>query len=167
MAKYRKLDIYLTKEQRKAFEMYVRRGVTGAMELRRANVLLLADQSEGRKKTKDLVIAKMFGITPQAVHDIKARFLDREAEGSASGDEQEIQLSGIKRKKRETPPVAPKCNGEVEANIIAIACSAPPEGRSRWTLTLIAEKAVELKCIDSISHTQVSRILKKTNLSLT
>ena len=159
MAKYRKLKIELTKEQRAALEKTVRSGVGGAMEIRRANVLLLADEAEGRKRQKDIVIAGMLGITPQAVDDIKQHFLDRKAE--------EDPAKGIKRKKRETPPVPAKCTGDIEAKIIALACSAPPEGRGKWTLRLISERAVELEVIPSISHTQVGRILKKTGISLT
>ena len=159
MAKYRKLKIELTKEQRAALEKTVRSGVGGAMEIRRANVLLLADEAEGRKRQKDIVIAGMLGITPQAVHYIKQHFLDRKAE--------EDPAKGIKRKKRETPPVPAKCTGDIEAKIIALACSAPPEGRGKWTLRLISERAVELEVIPSISHTQVGRILKKTGISLT
>ena len=67
----------------------------------------------------------------------------------------------MRRKKRETPPVPPKITGEVEARIIALACTEPPEGRTRWTLRLLSEKSVELEIIDSISHMQVGRILKK------
>jgi len=67
----------------------------------------------------------------------------------------------IGRKKRETPPVEPKITGEVEARIIALSCSAPPEGRSRWSLRLLADKSVELNFIDSISHEAVGRLLKK------
>lgn len=159
MAKNRKLRIYLTEEQRKAFEKTIRKGVSNAMEVRRANVLLLADESEGRKKQKDVVIASVLNITPQAVHDIKQRFLDRVEEREPE--------KGIQRKKRETPPVPAKCTGEVEARIIATACSKPPEGRCKWTLRLLAERVVELEIVDSISHTQVGRILKKTNTSLT
>jgi hypothetical protein len=159
MAKYRKLTIELTKEQRDALEKTVRSGVGGAMEIRRANVLLLADEAGERKRQKDVVIAGMLGITPQAVHDIKQHFLDRRAE--------EDPAKGIKRKKRETPPVPAKCTGDIEAKIIALACSTPPEGRGKWTLRLISERAVELEVIPSISHTQVGRILKKTGISLT
>jgi len=56
----------------------------------------------------------------------------------------------IGRKKRVTPPIVPKITGEVEAKIIALSCSSPPDGRSRWTLEL-ADRAVELKYIDKIS----------------
>lgn len=157
MAKYRKYKIELTSEQRRTLEKTVRSGINGAMEIRRANVLLLADESDGRKKQKDNVIAGMLGITPQAVHDIKKHFLERGTVSDAT--------KGIKRKKRETPPVPAKCTGEVEAKIIALACSAPPQGRSRWTLRLISERAVELDIIGEISHTQVGRILKKMHTS--
>lgn len=160
MTKYRKLQIILTKEQRVSLEKTIRKGTSGAMEIRRANVLLLADESEGRKRQKDVVIADMLHITPQAVHDIKLHFIERSTKDSTDPG------SGIRRKKRETPPVPAKCTGDVEARIIAIACSTPPEGHCRWTLRLISERAVELEIIDSISHMQVGRILKKTNISL-
>ena len=158
MAKYRKLKIELTKEQRSALEKTVRSGVGGAMEIRRANVLLLADEAGDRKRQKDIVIASMLGITPQAVHDIKQHFLDRSGEDP---------VMGVKRKKRETPPVPAKCTGDVEAKIIALACSTPPEGRGKWTLRLLSARAVELEVIPSISYVQVGRILKKTGISLT
>lgn len=159
MAKYRKLRIVLTKEQRSSLERTVRKGTSGAMEIRRANVLLLADESGDRKRQKDVVIADMLNITPQAVHGIKLNFLER----SDAAD----PVKGIRRKRRETPPVPAKCTGDIEAKIIALACGAPPEGFSRWTLRLISERAVEMRIIDAISHTQVGRILKKTNISLT
>lgn len=161
MAKYRKLKIELTDDQRRSLEQIVRKGVSGAMEIRRANVLLHANEAGDRKRQKDVVIAQMLGITVQAVHDIKVKFLERKE------TDKRDPAKGIRRKKRETPPVPAKCTGEVEAKIIAIACSAPPQGRGRWTLRLISERAVELAIIDSISHVQVGRILKKTNLSLT
>ena len=71
----------------------------------------------------------------------------------------------INRKKRETPPVPAKVTGEVEAHVVALACSEPPEGYSKWTLRLLADKTVELGYIDSISHVTISTILKKMNLS--
>lgn len=68
--------------------------------------------------------------------------------------------STIGRKKRVTPPIASKVAGEVEAKIIASGCSKPPGGRSRWILELLADRAVELKILDSISHETVRQILK-------
>ena len=161
MAKYRKLRISLTDEQRKLLEQIVSKGISCAMEIRRANVLLLANEAGDRKRQKDVVIARMLGITVQAVHDIKVKFLDRK-----DSDKKDL-AKGIRRKERAAPPVPAKCTGDVEAKIIAIACGAPPKGRERWTLRLISERAVELEIVESISHVQVGRILKKTNLSLT
>ena len=66
----------------------------------------------------------------------------------------------LSRKKRVTPPVEAKVTGEVEAHIIALACAEPPKGYAKWTLRLLADRSVKLGYIDSISHTQVGRILK-------
>ncbi len=71
------------------------------------------------------------------------------------------------RKKRETPPVPPKVTGDVEAHIIATACSEPPEGRSRWTLLMIADKLMLDGVVDYISDVTVMNTLKKRNISLT
>ena len=69
-------------------------------------------------------------------------------------------------RKKGNAPVEAKVTGEVEAHIIALACGEPPKGYAKWTLRLLADKSVQLRYIDSISHTQVGRILKKTSISL-
>lgn len=69
--------------------------------------------------------------------------------------------AALERKKRETPPVPPKLTGDTEAHIIALACSPAPDGRARWTLSLLAEKLVELEVFESISPTSVAKALKK------
>jgi len=94
-------------------------------------------------------IAKLFHVNRQTVHNIRKQYAG------------EGLTATIGRKKRETPPVEPKITGEVEAKIIALSCSTPPEGRSRWSLRLLADKSVELNFIDSISHEAVGRLLKK------
>jgi len=66
-----------------------------------------------------------------------------------------------------TPPIEPKITGELEARIIALACSKAPPGYAKWTLRLLASKCVELQYADSLSHMTVNRLLKKRNLSLT
>lgn len=73
----------------------------------------------------------------------------------------------LKRKKRETPPIEPKITGDVEAQIIAIACSAAPKGRKAWTLQMIADKIVLDGTLESISNVSIMRTLKKHNISLT
>lgn len=154
--KYQSLRISLAAKERKELEKLVRSGNAPAKEIRRANILLCVDESEGRTRMKDVVVAHMLGTTAQTIWRVKKDYLQNP----------ELKDS-IKRKKRETPPVPAKIDGSVEAHIIALACSDPPAGYGRWTLRLIAERMVELDYIDAISHTAVGKTLKKTGLSLT
>ena len=101
-------------------------------------------------------IAEKIGVSRQTVNDAKQAFL-------AAGSIEDF----LQRKKRETPPIAPKITGEVEAHIIALACSPVPEGYAKWGVRLLADKCVELNYIDSISFKSVQRVLKKRNLSRT
>jgi len=73
----------------------------------------------------------------------------------------------VYRKKRITPPTEPKVTGDVEAHIIAVACSSAPEGKSKWTLQMIADKIVLDGVVDSIGKETVRRTLKKRNINLT
>jgi len=154
--KYKSLSIKLTKAERKEIEDIVKKGERKAREIRRAAILLAVDESEGRKRMKDTIVATLLQTTVQTVSQVKKDFLNAPKVRAA-----------IKRKKRETPPVPAKITGEIEAHIIAIACSEPPAGYGRWTLRLIADKMIELNYIGSISHTAVGKALKKTSTSLT
>jgi len=98
----------------------------------------------------------MYQVSRQTIQVIKDTFLQ-----SPSLD------AFLQRKKRTTPPVMPKVTGDVEAHILALCCSTPPEGYARWTVRLLADKCVELGIINSISPMTINRTLKKTNLSLT
>jgi predicted regulator of amino acid metabolism with ACT domain len=122
----------------------------------RAKIILELDESNGRKPLKQEEIAKKIGVSRQAVNDTKKAFLAAESISEF-----------LNHKKRDIPPVEPKVTGELEAHIIAMACSKVPEGYAKWTLQLIANKCVELNYIESLSHMSVFRILKKLNLSLT
>lgn len=157
MKEYQKLTIVLSLDERKDLLDVVKKGKSSATVIRRANVILMSDSSEGEKKTEE-EIASSLNISRQTIHNIKVKYL--------SGVKEAHATEKISRKKRETPPVEPKIDGEIEAKIIALACSTPPEGRTKWTLRLLSERSVQLEIVDSISHTQVGRILKKTNLSL-
>jgi hypothetical protein len=75
--------------------------------------------------------------------------------------------AALERKPREKPPREVTFDGAFEARLIALACSEAPEGRQRWTVRLLADKAVELNLAPTVSHMTVQRVLKKTNLSLT
>jgi hypothetical protein len=67
----------------------------------------------------------------------------------------------LERKQRTTPPTPPILDGEKEARLTKIACSTPPNGRSRWTLQMLADELVALEIVDSISADTVGRVQKK------
>jgi hypothetical protein len=94
-------------------------------------------------------------VTSRSLEHLKKRFVEDGLEAA------------IERKPREEPPRAVIFDGAFEARLIALACSDAPEGRRRWTVRLLADKAVELRFAGSVSHMTVQRILKKTSLSLT
>ncbi len=131
----------------------VKKGKSPARTILRANILLASDRRSEKYMTVS-EISKAYHTTPTTVQNVRRSYCEKGLEAT------------INRKKRETPPIPAKVTGEVEAHVIALACGEPPEGYSKWTLRLLADKTVELGYIDSISHVTVSTILKKTNLSL-
>ena len=149
-----KYVIELSDKDREQLLEIVTKGTSPARTILRANILLASDRGSDKYMTV-AKIAEAYHTTPTTAQTVRKAHCQKGLEAT------------IHRKKRETPPVPPKVTGEVEAHVIALACGQPPEGYSRWTLRLLAEKTVELGYIDSISHVTVSNILKKTNLSLT
>ena len=150
------VKIELNESERDELEKFTKSGKRSVKLVNRAKVILELDEADGRKPLTQVQIAEKVGITRQAVNDAKKAFIESES----------ISLF-LQRKKRMTPPVAPKIIGEVEAHIIALACGPVPEGCAKWTVRLLADKSVELNYIDSISFKSVHRLLKKHNLSLT
>jgi len=150
-----KRRIELTQEERKKLKGFVSKGEHPAMIIRRAQIILDLDRAGNSSALTEAEIAKRHGVSRQTVQNAKIDYLRTGADGS------------LKRKKRETPPVPPKADGKFEAHLIALSCSDPPEGYEHWSVRLLADKCVELGYVESISHMTVSRVLKKTNLSLT
>jgi len=152
----RKEQIKLTVKERAELEKFCAKGKRDVRLVKRAKIILALDTSGGRTPDRREVIAARIGVSRQAVNNIKRDFLA-------------LKNTAIflQRKKRETPPVPAKVTGELEARIIALACSEAPKGYARWTLRLLADKCVELCYSDTMSHMTISRLLKKTNLSLT
>ncbi|MBQ8893759.1 MAG: helix-turn-helix domain-containing protein [Clostridia bacterium] len=147
--------IYLSEEEQVYLKSIVQKGVHPSKEITRARVLLMLDRTGKSDHVRYKRTAEYVGISVQSVYNMRDEYLSN----------QDIETY-LKRKKRETPPVPAKVDGRVEAEIVALACSKAPEGHSRWTLRLLAEKAVSLKIVDSISHVRVGEILKKRNISL-
>jgi transposase len=149
-------EIKLTQEERRELTAFTGSGMRSVKLLKRAEIILALDTSEGRNPTKEADIAEHIGVSRQTIQNVKKDFFASRDPGAF-----------LQRKKRETPPVPAKITGEVEARIIALACSQPPAGYSTWTLRLLADTCVELQYVDSLSHMTVSRLLKKLRLNPT
>ena len=143
--------ITLTQEERTELSQLIKSGKHSARVLGRARILLLLDRSQGEKrKLQDIADAMLTSI------------------GTVSNVKRRYQKGGLEHGLYDPPrPGAkPKIDGEVEAHLITLVCSDPPEGQVRWTLRLLADKLVELELVESISHVAIGDALKKTNLSL-
>jgi transposase len=148
MTKHR--PIQLTTDERTELEKLVKTGTHRAQVIARARTLLLLDRSQGQQRTlREVADAAMVGYG--TVVNIKNRYFEGGLERA---------LYDLPR-----PGAAPKITGEVEAQLIALACSEPPEGYERWTLRLLANQLVELELVESISHVAVGEVLKKTKSS--
>lgn len=149
----RKYVVRLTAEQRDRLVDLTRTGSAPVRKLSHARVLLLADADHPDGQRPDTYIATALGLHVNGVAKIRKRFtLDGEA-------------PALDRKRRETPPVPPKVDGRVEAHLVAICCSKAPEGRARWTLSLLAKELTRRGFVTSISLETVRKTLKKTNCS--
>jgi transposase len=147
--------ITLSKQERKELEALTRNGKTGAKKFIHARALLLCDAGPDGPAWTVAVAAEALGVTSRTIEHLKKRFVEDGLEAA------------LVRKTREKPPRDVIFDGAFEARLIALACSDAPEGYQRWTVRLLADKAVELNFASSISHMTVQRVLKKMNLSLT
>jgi len=144
----------LDEVQRSELENITKRGKHSSATIKRANILLNLDENMG-KVDKQEMIAVRFQTTTVTIYKISRQFAE------------EGLRATLYRKQREAPPIQPMITGDVEARIIALACSEPPKGRTRWTLRLLEEKTVELQIVNAISDNTIGRLLKKHHLSLT
>jgi transposase len=147
--------VTLTKEERRELEAMTRRGKTHARRFIHARAILLCDAGADGPAWKVADVATALGVSSRAIEHLKKRFVEDGLEAA------------LERKPREKPPREVMFDGAFEARLIALACSEAPEGHRRWTVRLLADKAVELRFAKSVSHMTVQRVLKKTNLSLT
>lgn len=146
--------VTLTVQEREELEALTKTKKTNARQFLYARTLLLCDTGPQGPAWKVENISEALGVTPRTIEHLKKRFVE---EGLAAT---------LQRKEREKPPREVIFNGAFEARLINLACSKTPEGRKRWTVRLLAEKAVELNIAPSVSHMTVQRLLKKMNLSL-
>lgn len=149
----KKYRIKLTVEERYVLEKVRDQGSHKALKYKRALAMLLSDESEQGAMKTDQEISSLTNMRTRTIERLRKRCHEVGA------------LSALDRVPRDKPPITAKITGEVIAHITQIACSEAPEGHSRWTFKLIAEKVVELEVIDSISPSSVGLVLKKVNLN--
>jgi len=155
MSSQKKRPVALAAADRAELVRVTRTGVHPASMIRRAGVLLALDTSVGVVDPNEVIAARL-GVSGETIRLVAKRFAE-------TGD----VWATVGRKQRPLPPVASPVTGEVEARLIALACSPPPEGYARWSLRLL-EKHVGLAVdIPDLDHSTIGRVLKKRNCVLT
>jgi len=149
----KKYIVTLTQEERRMLQEMISRGKAAARKLTHARILLKADATAGGPRWNDETIAEGLEVGRVTVERVRKEFVEE-------GLEAALERRKPRRQYRRT------LDGDGEAHLVALACQKPPEGRSRWTLRLLADRMVQLEYVDQISYQTVRRTLKKTNSSL-
>ena len=149
----KKYIVTLTQEERQMLQAMLSKGKAAARKLVHARILLKADASPGGPKWNDNQIAEGLEVGRATVERVRREFV-----------EEGLQAALERRKPRRQ--YERTLDGDGEAHLVALACQKPPEGRSRWTLRLLADRMVQLDYVEQVSYQTVRRTLKKTNLSL-
>lgn len=144
----KKNEVKLKPKDRALLKQLTGKGTEKARKITRCRILLLTDAGE-----TDTNIIKALGIARNTIRQVRKRY-----------SQEGLELAINEQSRSGTPE---KFTGAQRAKITAIACSTPPEGHSRWTLRLLADKVIELDIVEDISYKTVERTLKKTNLGLT
>lgn len=147
--------VRLSAPERERLRAMVSVGKAAAYKVRHANILLAVDESRGGAGLTDERAAKALSVSVGTIEQLRRRLVEQGLDAC------------LERKKQDRPSVEPKFDGEQEARLIALACSKAPDGRERWSLRLLADRAVELKIVESTSHETVRQVLSKTRSSRT
>ena len=149
----KKYIVTLTEEERNSLTEMTSKGRHRSQKVLNALALLACDEGEYQKlRSTNAEISKVLNTSMRKIDRVKKRFVNQGLD---------VALNG----KKSDRVYEKKADGDFEAHLIALSCSKPPKGFSQWSLRLLADRVVELKYIDSISHETVRRVLKKTNLS--
>ena len=144
--------VTLTEQERRDLQAMLGGGRVLASAQRHARILLKADQGPYGPAMTDLEVAEAAECGKATVERVRKRFVE---EG----------LDAALRPRPTSRTYARKLDGKAEAQLTALACSDPPEGRSRWTLRLLADQVVALGIVEDVSHETIRRTMKKTNSS--
>jgi hypothetical protein len=142
----------VAEEERAALEQLVSVGKAAARKLTHARILLLADAAAGEDCADDEIVAAL-GVATRTVARVRKRFV---TEGFQAA---------IDHKPQPPRPDKIKIKGDIEQQLVRLACSDPPEGRCHWTLQLLADELVVLGLVPSLSTETVRQALKKTTFS--
>lgn len=145
-----KVEVVLDDKTREELQSLVRNGSAPARKVRQARVLLLADEDRREGHRPDWYIAECVGISLRQIVRIRQQFM---REGLAPV---------LNRKTRTDAGIPQKIDGRVEAKLIALCCGTPPQGRSRWTMQLLADELCRLQVVTSVCEETVRKCLKKT-----
>lgn len=145
-----KYKVALTKEEREQLTAIVGKGSHTAQQYRNAYILLNCDEGEYNEKVINEEISRVLKVSMRMIDRVKQRFVEE-------GFEACLERKPVIKTKTK------KIDGEVEAHLIALSCGKAPEGFSKWSLRLLADKMVELKYVDDISYETIRKALKKTS----
>lgn len=149
----KKYKVTLTEAERYNLKSISSKGNHRSQKVLNALILLSCDEGDvQRKRSKNEEISRVLNISMKKIDRVKKRFVEAGFE---------VAVNGCKSKRI----YAKKADGDFEAHLVALSCGKPPQGYCRWSLRLLADKAVELEYIDAVSHETVRQVLKKANLS--
>ena len=151
----KKYVVKLSETERRQLHGVINKGKSPAKRLLKARILLKADAGDAGEAWSDGQIIDALDTNASMVLRVRQQLVEEGLEAVLS------------RKPRATPAIQPIFDGEKQARLTALACSAPPEGRASWTLRLLEEKVVELGIVDRASDNTIGRVLKKMHFSLT
>jgi transposase len=149
----KRYKVTLTEEERQQLQDLIASGKAAARKLTHARILLKAAASPGGPAWTDQRIVEAVEVGVATVERVRQRFVEEGLEAAWG------------RQKPARPSRQPKLDGRAEARLLALACSAPPQGRKEWTLRLLADRLVELEVVAAIAAETVRRALKKTRSS--
>ena len=149
-----KYKVTLTEKERAELETISSKGNHKSQKVLNALILLNCDEGKFQKsRSKNEDVARVLNISMKKIDRVKRRFVE---------DGFDTALAGHKCER----VYAKRADGDFEAHLIALSCGKPPKGHCRWSLRLLADKAVELEYIDAVSHETIRQVLKKTKLNL-
>ena len=145
--------VTLTTEERDDLTALVNKGKGPAGKLKRARILLMADEAQENGGWKDADIVQALKTSRRTVERVRQNCVEKGVAAAINHT----------RPRKKRPKVL---DGAAEARLVQLACSEAPDGQENWTLQMLADKLIELEVVETVSHETVRTTLKKMNLNL-